>query len=196
MALVLVLPLALALVLPLVLVLVLVLVQAQALPLAQEPPQGQPLPPVLSPLLQLNTMQQITVEMEVGVTLDPFNLPIGQRPGLKTRPSQSWGRIHVFSVHPRPTQEGGSSWSQHEPAVLTLQAGTSRQQLAGHPQAAVLQKGGPDFPLPSHFFQLSWKNPKAFPGQPRDIVPPVCPGTSSGSPPSGTCPEHLTREAS
>lgn len=55
------------------------------------------------------------------MTLDPFNLPIGQRPGLKTSPALSWGRIHVFTVHPRPTQvlnkemegsnskEGGSS---------------------------------------------------------------------------------------
>ncbi|PWA14909.1 hypothetical protein CCH79_00014216 [Gambusia affinis] len=32
-----------------------------------------------------------------------------------------------------------------------------------------LQMGGPDFPLPSHFFQLLRGNPKAFPGQPRDI---------------------------
>ena len=32
--------------------------------------------------------------------------------------------------------------------------------------------------------------------QPRDIVSPPCPGSSPGSPPSGTCPEHLTREAS
>ncbi|PWA16680.1 hypothetical protein CCH79_00017500 [Gambusia affinis] len=53
-----------------------------------------------------------------------------------------------------------------------------------------------DFPLPSHFFQLLWRNPKAFPGQPRDIVPPACPGSSPGPPPGGTCPEHLTREVS
>ncbi|PWA27293.1 hypothetical protein CCH79_00019484 [Gambusia affinis] len=39
-------------------------------------------------------------------------------------------------------------------------------------------------------------NPKAFPGQPRDIVPPACPRSSTGPPPGGTCPEHLTREAS
>ncbi|PWA29560.1 hypothetical protein CCH79_00007840, partial [Gambusia affinis] len=43
---------------------------------------------------------------------------------------------------------------------------------------------------------LLWRNPKAFPGQPRDIVPPACPGSSPGPPPGGTCPEHLTREAS
>ncbi|KAK5602720.1 hypothetical protein CRENBAI_002502 [Crenichthys baileyi] len=39
-------------------------------------------------------------------------------------------------------------------------------------------------------------NPKAFPGQPRNIVLPACPGSSSGAPPNGTCLEHLTREAS
>ncbi|PWA16041.1 hypothetical protein CCH79_00018753 [Gambusia affinis] len=46
-----------------------------------------------------------------------------------------------------------------------------------------LQKGGPDFPLPSNFFQLLQRNPKAFPGQLRDIVPPACPGSSPGPPP-------------
>ncbi|MEQ2252927.1 hypothetical protein ILYODFUR_026849, partial [Ilyodon furcidens] len=54
----------------------------------------------------------------------------------------------------------------------------------------------PDFPLPSHLGQLVRGNPKAFPGQPRNIVPPACPGSSSGPLPGGMCPEHLTREAS
>ncbi|MEQ2236414.1 hypothetical protein ILYODFUR_012587 [Ilyodon furcidens] len=34
------------------------------------------------------------------------------------------------------------------------------------------------------------------PGQPRDIVPPACPGPSPGPPPGGTCLEHLPRKAS
>ncbi|MEQ2283889.1 hypothetical protein AMECASPLE_016109, partial [Ameca splendens] len=38
--------------------------------------------------------------------------------------------------------------------------------------------------------------PKELPGQPRDIVPPVCPGPSPGPPPGGTCLEHLPRKAS
>ncbi|GLD61717.1 mucin-5AC isoform X1 [Lates japonicus] len=31
---------------------------------------------------------------------------------------------------------GGSSWAQHEPAALTLRAGTSRQQPAGRPPSS------------------------------------------------------------
>ncbi|XP_050960778.1 uncharacterized protein LOC127162047 [Labeo rohita] len=54
----------------------------------------------------------------------------------------------------------------------------------------------PDFPLPRHFLQLFRRNTEAFPGQPRDIIPPACPGSSPGPPPGGTCPEHLPREAS
>ncbi|MEQ2222926.1 hypothetical protein ILYODFUR_031581, partial [Ilyodon furcidens] len=52
----------------------------------------------------------------------------------------------------------------------------------------------PDFPLSSHLGQLVRGYPKAFRGQPRNIVPPACPGSSSEPPPGGTCPEHLTRE--
>ena len=40
------------------------------------------------------------------------------------------------------------------------------------------------------------KYPKAFPVQPSNIVSPVCPGSSSGSPPGRTCQEHLLREVS
>ncbi|MEQ2236142.1 hypothetical protein ILYODFUR_009436 [Ilyodon furcidens] len=47
-----------------------------------------------------------------------------------------------------------------------------------------------------HLGQLIRGNPKAFPGQPRNIVPPACPGSFSGPCPGGTSLEHLTREAS
>ncbi|MEQ2252147.1 hypothetical protein ILYODFUR_018706 [Ilyodon furcidens] len=47
----------------------------------------------------------------------------------------------------------------------------------------------PDVPLPRHLHQLLRGEPKAFPGQLRDIVPPACP-------PGGTCLEHLPRKAS
>uniref|UniRef100_A0A673CTQ5 Rho guanine nucleotide exchange factor 2-like n=1 Tax=Sphaeramia orbicularis TaxID=375764 RepID=A0A673CTQ5_9TELE len=36
------------------------------------------------------------------------------------------------------------------------------------------QQRSPDSPLPSHFHQLFRGNPEAFPGQPRDIIPPAC----------------------
>ncbi|KAK3562309.1 hypothetical protein QTP86_033325, partial [Hemibagrus guttatus] len=47
-----------------------------------------------------------------------------------------------------------------------------------------------------HFLQLFRRDPEAFPGQPRDIVSPGCPGSSPGPLPGGACPEHLSRETS
>ncbi|KAK3569482.1 hypothetical protein QTP86_031418 [Hemibagrus guttatus] len=47
-----------------------------------------------------------------------------------------------------------------------------------------------------HFLQLFRRDPEAFPGQPRDIVSPACPGSSLGPLPGGACPEHLSRETS
>lgn len=47
----------------------------------------------------------------------------------------------------------------------------------------------------SHLLRLIRKDPKAFPGQPRDMAPPA-PGSSSRSPPGGTYPELLSRETS
>ncbi|MED6256515.1 hypothetical protein ATANTOWER_027877 [Ataeniobius toweri] len=58
------------------------------------------------------------------------------------------------------------------------------------------QQRHPDVPFPRHLLQLLRGKPKAFPGQPRDIVPPECPGPSPGPPPGGTCLEHLPRKAS
>ncbi|XP_047226062.1 poliovirus receptor isoform X3 [Girardinichthys multiradiatus] len=55
------------------------------------------------------------------------------------------------------------------------------------------QQRCPDVPLPRNLLQLLRGEPKAFPGQPRDIVPPACPGPSPGPPPGGTCLEHLPR---
>ena len=60
-----------------------------------------------------------------------------------------------------------------------------------HPSSSALSGAGsrgqlpeqehPDFPLPGHFFQLFREDPKAFPGQPSNIVTPACPGSSSES---------------
>ncbi|KAK3558536.1 hypothetical protein QTP86_019007 [Hemibagrus guttatus] len=44
--------------------------------------------------------------------------------------------------------------------------------------------------------KLFRRDPEAFPGQPRDIVSPACPGSSPGPLPGGACPEHLPRETS
>ncbi|KAK3545090.1 hypothetical protein QTP86_034545 [Hemibagrus guttatus] len=45
-----------------------------------------------------------------------------------------------------------------------------------------------------HFLQLFRRDLEAFPGQPKDIVSPACPGSSPGPLPGGACPEHLSRE--
>ncbi|KAK3516275.1 hypothetical protein QTP70_008649 [Hemibagrus guttatus] len=47
-----------------------------------------------------------------------------------------------------------------------------------------------------HFLQLFRRDPEAFPGQPKDIVSPACPGSSPGPLPGGACPKHLSRETS
>lgn len=48
----------------------------------------------------------------------------------------------------------------------------------------------PDFPLPGYFVQL-FRGGSV--GQPRDIIPPACPGSSQGPPTGGMFPEFLTR---
>ncbi|KAK3511111.1 hypothetical protein QTP70_031458 [Hemibagrus guttatus] len=44
--------------------------------------------------------------------------------------------------------------------------------------------------------ELFRRDPEAFPGQPRDVVSPACPGSSPGPLPSGACLEHLPSEMS
>uniref|UniRef100_A0A8C9U6H6 TBC1 domain family member 15 n=1 Tax=Scleropages formosus TaxID=113540 RepID=A0A8C9U6H6_SCLFO len=77
-------------------------------------------------------------------------------------------------------------FSIHLPPLLSG-AGSRGQQS---------EQSTPDLPLPAHLLQFLWGNPKAFPGQPGDIVSPTCPGSAPRPPPSGTSPEHLPREAS
>lgn len=51
-----------------------------------------------------------------------------------------------------------------------------------------------DFPIHRHLLQLFWGDPEVFPGQLRDVVPPVYPTSSPEPLPSGTCLECLPRE--
>uniref|UniRef100_A0A3B4ZGC2 Ig-like domain-containing protein n=1 Tax=Stegastes partitus TaxID=144197 RepID=A0A3B4ZGC2_9TELE len=56
----------------------------------------------------------------------------------------------------------------------------------------------PDLPPLGDAVQLCLGNPKAFPDQPRDIIPPAgsgsAPGSPPGSPPRWTCSENLQRK--
>lgn len=54
----------------------------------------------------------------------------------------------------------------------------------------------PDSPHPRHLLQLLGEYSEVLPGQPRDGVSPVGPGSASGPPPGGTGLELLPREAS
>ena len=96
---------------------------------------------------------------------------------------------HVFGVESiYPSIYPSIHPSIHPSIFFRLSRAGSRGQLP--------EPGHPDFPLPRHFIQLFWEYPKAFAGQLSNTVTPVCPGSSSGSPPGGTCQEHLPREAS
>ncbi|KAK3534858.1 hypothetical protein QTP86_028556 [Hemibagrus guttatus] len=76
----------------------------------------------------------------------------------------------------------------HSFIVFRLSGAGSRGQQS--------KQGCPDFPLPRDFLLLFRRDPKAFPGQPRDIVSPACPGSSPGPLPGGACPVHLPRKTS
>uniref|UniRef100_A0A672GKX9 Leucine-rich repeat-containing protein 6 n=1 Tax=Salarias fasciatus TaxID=181472 RepID=A0A672GKX9_SALFA len=71
------------------------------------------------------------------------------------------------------------------PAEVKPDSSTAqRSQTTGHlvltmPRVGTAQRCS-DFPVPRHFLQLFLEDPKAFPGQPRDIVSPACPGSSPG----------------
>ncbi|KAK3567356.1 hypothetical protein QTP86_019916 [Hemibagrus guttatus] len=76
----------------------------------------------------------------------------------------------------------------HSFIVFRLSGAGSRGQQS--------KQGCPDLPHPRHFLQLFRRDPEVFPGQPKDIVSPACPGSSPVPLPGGACPEHLSRETS
>ncbi|MED6264858.1 hypothetical protein CHARACLAT_019451, partial [Characodon lateralis] len=89
----------------------------------------------------------------------------------------------LHDVHVSP----GSSIAKLQLKVKVLTRSGQGQQSKQRP---------PDFPLPRHILQLLWGKPEVFPGQPRDIVPPPCPGPSPGPPNRGTCLEDLPSKMS
>ncbi|MEQ2221460.1 hypothetical protein ILYODFUR_016165 [Ilyodon furcidens] len=71
------------------------------------------------------------------------------------------------------------SWLGAAEVICVFPTGWSHE-LRVRSQGQQPKQRDPDFPLSSHLGQLIWLNPKAFPGQPRNIVPPACSGSSSG----------------
>lgn len=57
-------------------------------------------------------------------------------------------------------------------------------------------QGSPDFTVSSYFVQLLGRDPKVFPVQSRNKVPPSCFRSSRWPPTGGQCPKHPTRGAS
>ncbi|MED6259321.1 hypothetical protein ATANTOWER_020862 [Ataeniobius toweri] len=80
--------------------------------------------------------------------------------------------------------------------VLVLDSYSSSSALSGTGlRGQQNQQRRPDVPLPRHLLQLLKGEPKAFPGQPRDIIPPACSGSFRWDVP-GTPPEEGVQEAS
>ncbi|MED6243845.1 hypothetical protein ATANTOWER_028273 [Ataeniobius toweri] len=111
-------------------------------------------------------------------------------------------------------QEGNLAWLKARMAVLIEICAESDAQRQGSTLSKLsadfkgllaslfevtgqqTQQRHPDVPLPRHLLQLLRVEPKALPGQPRDIVPPACPGPSPRPPPGGTPPEEGVQVAS
>ena len=89
----------------------------------------------------------------------------------------------------RPSMhDHGNMW------VISISLNTLSQALLLLARLSIFYVG-PSIHLPGRFPKLFRDDPEAFQGQPSDITP-ACPGTSSGSPPSRACQEHLPRKAS
>ncbi|KAF7650067.1 hypothetical protein LDENG_00131860 [Lucifuga dentata] len=77
--------------------------------------------------------------------------------------------------------------SFHSSIILCLSGSRSRWQQT--------KQTGPHFPVPGQALELLLGDSEVFPGQPGDIIPPACPGSSPGPLPSWTCLEDLPRES-
>ncbi|KAK3560234.1 hypothetical protein QTP86_002183 [Hemibagrus guttatus] len=142
-------------------------------------------------------------ELEVA-ELKMFRFSLGVTRLDRIRNEYIRGTAHVGRLGDK-VREARLRWFGHfqrreNPDVLFRWMIAVRRQYYNHLNSRVVgqqsKQGCSDLPLPRHFLQLFWRDPEAFPGQPRDIVSPACPGSSPGPLPGGACPEHLPRETS
>ncbi|KAK3566905.1 hypothetical protein QTP86_004875 [Hemibagrus guttatus] len=122
-----------------------------------------------------------------------FRMPPGRLPG------------EVFRACPtgkRPRGRPRTRWRGYVSRLAWERLGVPPEELEEVSGEREPHSGGLRSPMSlisvkaKHFLQLFRRDPEAFPGQPRDIVSPVCPGSSPGPLPGGGCPEHLPRETS
>ncbi|MEQ2201755.1 hypothetical protein XENOCAPTIV_017514 [Xenoophorus captivus] len=99
-----------------------------------------------------------------------------------------WNKCELMSVHPTHLTEAHKITTKNSVKyfgvlVLVVFRFIWDRVVGAADSAETPRRPSPQTPPPA---------PPAFPGQPRDIVPPACPGP----PPGGTYLEHLPRKAS
>uniref|UniRef100_A0A8C5H691 Multidrug resistance-associated protein 1 n=1 Tax=Gouania willdenowi TaxID=441366 RepID=A0A8C5H691_GOUWI len=134
------------------------------------------------------------VDAHVGKHI--FDRVIGPQGLLKdkTRILVTHGLSYLSQVHLILVMLDGEITEAGSYQQLMAKEGAFAELIRTYAAVEQTDDKGPDFPLPGHFLQLVRGDPETFPGQPRDIVSPACPGSSPGPPSGGTCPERRTRE--